>query len=76
MYKSLLVHFRAVYYTIMCKCTHLLPLAIWVESHTVDGAKMTFDSSKLLFIGSVEEPKDREQSQVTTLKPEKCWLLM
>ena len=62
----------AVSYVIMCRYAHLLPLAIRVECHTVDGAEMTFDSSELLFIRCVEEPKDREESQVTTLKPKKC----
>lgn len=40
---------------------HLLPLAIRVECHTVDGAEMTFDPAKLLFIGSMEEPDEREK---------------
>lgn len=43
----------------MCKQGHLLPLAIRVECHTVNGAEMTLDPAELLFIGSMEEPEDR-----------------
>lgn len=41
-----------------------------MECDTVDGTKMTFDPSKLLFIGRMEEPEDREESQgaIWTLK--------
>lgn len=39
------------------KRVRVLPLAIGVKCHTVDGAEMTFDPSKLLFISSVEEPE-------------------
>lgn len=42
----------------------VLPLAIRVECNTVDGAEMTFDPAKLLFIGSMEEPEGREERRV------------
>lgn len=38
----------------------LLPLAIRVECNTVDRTKMPFDPSKLLLIGSVEEPESQQ----------------
>lgn len=33
-----------------------LPLAVWVERHTVDGSEVTLDPAKLLFVSCVEEP--------------------
>lgn len=54
------------------KRVRLLPLAIGVECHTVDGTEVTFDPSKLLFISSVEEPECWEESQVTTCMYTTC----
>lgn len=48
------------------KYVSLLPLAIRVECNTVNRSEMTFDPSKFLFIGSMEEPYDRENSTVST----------
>lgn len=36
-----------------------LPLAIRVEGNTIDRTEMSFDSSELLLVGSVEEPESR-----------------
>jgi len=39
----------------------VLPLAVGVECHAVDGAEVTFDPAELLFVGSVEEPEERKK---------------
>lgn len=44
--------------------SHLLPLAIRVECDTVDWTEMSLDPSELLFVGSMEEPEDRDKTWV------------
>lgn len=44
-----------------------IPLAIRVELNAVDGSKVTFDSTKFLFVGSVEKPT-RGQSGIVWLQ--------
>lgn len=38
----------------------LLPFAVWVECHTVDGTEVALYSAKLLFVGCMEEPRSSE----------------
>lgn len=59
-HKDILIRLPDILGRCVSKYVHVLPLAIRVECYTIDGTKMTFDPSKLLFIGSMKEPKNRE----------------